>query len=104
MSWRSKEIIRPSTPSVEGIFEAVRDQSATDKSISASETVENGHGRGETRRCWSVEAPHWSTGFDQWRDLKSLILIEAARVVKDQSTTELRYYLSNLPPDAAQAA
>src|SRR5262245_15300135 len=47
---------------VEGIFEAVRDQSATDQSISASETIENGHGRGETRRCWSVEASEWLTG------------------------------------------
>jgi predicted transposase YbfD/YdcC len=89
---------------VEGIFEAVRDQAATDKSISTSQTVENGHGRGETRRCWSVEAPQWLTGFDQWRDLKSLILIEATRVIKDQSSTELRYYLSSLEPDAARAA
>jgi len=88
---------------VEGIFEAVRDQAATDSSISAGETTESGHGRIETRRCWSVEAPEWLTGFDRWRDLKSLILIEATRVIKDRSTTELRYYLSSLEPDAVRA-
>jgi predicted transposase YbfD/YdcC len=88
---------------VEGIFVAVRDQAPADKSISRSETTEHGHGRDERRRCWSVEVPQWLTGCDQWRDLKSLILIEATRTVKDQSTTELRYYLSSLAPDAGRA-
>lgn len=89
---------------VEGIFEAVREADNADDSISTSETVEQHHGRTETRRCWSVEAPPWLTGFTQWRDLHSLILIESTREIKEQRTTELRYYLSSLPPDAERAA
>ena len=89
---------------VAGIFEAVREDDNADDSISTIETVEHNHGRTETRRCWSVEAPNWITGFSQWRDLHSLILVESTREIKGQSTTELRYYLSSLLPDAERAA
>lgn len=89
---------------VRGIFEAVREDDNADGAISTTESVETNHGRTETRRCWSVEAPDWITGFDQWRDLQSLILVEGTREIKERSTTELRYYLSSLPPDAVRAA
>ena len=89
---------------VEGIFEAVRKDPNADSSISTQESVESNHGRIETRRVWSVEAPDWLIGFDQWRDLQSLILVQATREIKDQSTTELRYYLSSSRPDAERAA
>lgn len=89
---------------VEGIFEAVREDNNADDSISTIETVEKNHGRTEIRRCWSVEAPDWLTGFNQWRDLQSLILIESTRVIKEQRTTELRYYLSSLSPNAERVA
>lgn len=51
-----------------------------------------------------MEAPEWLTGFAQWRDLKSLIKIEATRQIKEQQTTEVRYYLANLMPGAERAA
>lgn len=89
---------------VRGIFEAVGEDDNADDSISVSETVETNHGRTETRRCWSIKAPKWLTGFGEWRDLQSLILIEATREIKGQLTTVLRYYLSSLLPDAARAA
>jgi len=89
---------------VKGIFEAVRNIKAPDRPIKPIETIEKGHGRTETRRCWSIEAPDWLMGFDQWRDLNSLILVEARREIKDQQTTELRYYLSSLSADAKRAA
>lgn len=89
---------------VEGIFEAVREDDNADCSISTTESIETNHGRTETRRCWSVEAPNWMTGFSEWPHLQSLILVESTRQIKEQSTTELRYYLSSLPPNAERAA
>lgn len=88
---------------VKGIFEAVREDDNADGLISITESVETNHGRTETRRCWSVEAPNWITGFEQWRDRQSLILVEATREIKEQQTTELRYYLSSLSPNAERA-
>jgi predicted transposase YbfD/YdcC len=55
-------------------------------------------------RGWGVEAPTWITGYDQWRDMQNLILVETTREIKEQCTTELRYYLSSLSPDAVRAA
>lgn len=89
---------------VAGIFVAVRQAKTHDPALRPVETIETGHGRTETRRCWSVEAPDWLTGYEQWCDLHSLILVEATREVKDQQTTETRYYLSSLAPDAPRAA
>jgi len=48
---------------VTGIFEAVREDQNADGALSQTESVEKNHGRTETRRCWSVEAPEWLTGF-----------------------------------------
>jgi predicted transposase YbfD/YdcC len=89
---------------VEGIFAAVLKDDNADGAIKTTESVENDHGRTETRRCWSIAAPDWITGFDQWRDLKSLVMVEARREIKEQQTTELRYYLSSLAPHAERAA
>ena len=89
---------------VEGIFEAVLKDDNADGAIKTTESIENNHGRTETRRCWSIEAPDWITGFDEWRDLKSLILVEATREIKERQTTELRYYLSSLAPNAERAS
>jgi predicted transposase YbfD/YdcC len=89
---------------VEGIFEAVAENDNADHVMSTTERAQTNHGRTETRRCWSVEAPSWLTGFAEWRDLKSLIKIEATREIKEQQTTEMRYYLASLAPDAERAA
>lgn len=88
---------------VAGIFCAVREDANADGSISVSEDRQADHGRKETRRCWSIAAPDWVFEFDQWRDLRSLILIESTRQTKEQKTVELRYYLSSLSPEAQGA-
>ena len=88
---------------IKGVFEAVLNGTASLNPISTAETQDQGHGRIETRRGWSVPAPEWLTGFDQWRDLKSLTLIESTRTIKDQSTVETRYFISSLEPDAPHA-
>jgi predicted transposase YbfD/YdcC len=81
---------------VEGIFEAVVEDQNSDNEISTNETIETNRGRTETRRCWSIEAPDWVTGFEEWRDLKSLVLVEATRQIKEQTTVELRYCLLDI--------
>jgi predicted transposase YbfD/YdcC len=89
---------------VRGVFEAVREVPKTDQTVSRSESVERQHGRTETRRCWSVAAPEWLTGFAEWRDLRSIVMVEAVRTVATKTSTAQRYYLSSLAPDAARAA
>jgi len=79
--------------------------------------VDGGHGRVETRRCWAIEVG--SRGLidsDRWAGVKSVALIETERFeaepdpgeeaqngpVSGATTTEKRYVISSLPPDAEQ--
>ena len=98
---------------VEGIFEAEcaaqekekkSNKRGSSKGADLVETVDHGHGREERRRVLSLEAPEWLGHKAQWRDLKSLIMVEARRKDKDKESTERRYYISSLAPDAQQAA
>lgn len=92
---------------VEGIFNSEYEAQLNEKKSKRQnmiETVDHGHGRKEIRRVLSVEAPEWLGKKEQWRDLHSLIMVEARREVKDEVSTERRYYISSLPPDAKRAA
>lgn len=89
---------------VVGIFDAVRRDDNEDGEIRITESHESGHGRKEFRRCYSIAAPEWLSGLVEWRNLKSLILIEASRETRGKQTKENRYYLSSLRPNARIAA
>ena len=96
---------------VEGIFIAEEDSLRREKKSKSQEsgstlyqTVEQGHGRRETRRVLSVAAPEWLGKKETWQDLRSLVMVEAKREVNGQSSTERRYFISSLAPDAKRAA
>jgi predicted transposase YbfD/YdcC len=59
-----------------------------------------GHGRTEARRCWATSELDWLEGREEWKDLKSVAMVEAERFVGDSLSVETRYYLSSLPNDA----
>lgn len=70
-------------------------------------TVDKNHGRLEIRRYWTVSDPEFISFLDpkgKWAGLQSIGVVEAQRTVGDQTSTELRYYISSLPGDAAQFA
>lgn len=64
------------------------------------ETIEKGHGRIETRRCWQSEDIGWFADKNLWKGLRSFGMVESIRNVKGQCTIERRFYLSSLPLDA----
>lgn len=77
------------------------DQSKAPRAAQAAdfvETIDHGHGRRETRRVYSLSAPEFLSRKEQWRDLKSLIMVEAIREVNDQMSAERRYYIASLAP------
>ena len=68
------------------------------------ETVNAGHGRVETRRCWAVsDLDHirYVDGDGQWPGLNTLVMVEGERLVGGKTTVESRYYISSLPNDAS---
>jgi hypothetical protein len=65
------------------------------------ETLEKDHGRIEHRRCYAFDQLDGLHRPERWPDLKSFVVIESSRSVKDKTTTEQRFYISSLPPEAA---
>jgi predicted transposase YbfD/YdcC len=59
-----------------------------------------GHGRDEFRRCWATSDLSWLEGREEWKDLKSVVMVEAERFIGDALSVETRYYLSSLENDA----
>lgn len=75
--------------------------------LDTAQTVTNGHGRIETRTWTPLADP---TGlsrlpdFKQWKNLRTLIRIQARRQVGDQTRPETRYSLSSLAADSPPLA
>lgn len=98
---------------IERVFERFREQGIEP----GTTDVDGGHGRVETRRCWAMEVGgRGLIDSDRWAGARSIALIETERFEADPSaesgaeagsvggetTTERRYVLSSLPPDATQ--
>lgn len=69
------------------------------------ETVEKGHGRIETRRCWAISDPQglsYIRSLSEWKNLTSVAMVKAERRIGDSVSVEKRYYISSLKGDARQ--
>src|SRR3954451_9929255 len=59
-----------------------------------------GHGRDEFRRCWATSDLSWLEGREEWKDSKSVVMVESERFIGDKLSVETRYYISSLENDA----
>jgi predicted transposase YbfD/YdcC len=66
--------------------------------------IDKGHGRIETRVCDLLplvpQDPLWGDVQQQWRGLRGLARITCTRQIADKVRTEVRYFISSLPPSA----
>jgi predicted transposase YbfD/YdcC len=62
-------------------------------------TTNGGHGRIEQRRIWATSEIAWFSERAKWKGLRSLIRVENTRRVGQETSKELRYYISSLPAD-----
>lgn len=62
-----------------------------------------GHGRIEKRTCYAYSILTHVENIEKWQNLQTIIKIESEIYNKTsgEATTEQRYYISNLPPDAS---
>lgn len=68
-------------------------------SYHTAKTTNGGHGRIEQRRIWTTGEVGWFAERSKWKNLRSLIRVEAKRTVNGQTSCEYRYYISSLPAD-----
>jgi len=57
--------------------------------------TEKGHGRIETRKCWSVENIDWLKHRHDWAGLNSISAVECKRIIGQKESTERRYFISS---------
>jgi predicted transposase YbfD/YdcC len=64
---------------------------------SVSEEWEYDHGRYEVRKCSIIKAQDalLDEHLKVWTDLKTLVKVEATRMIKEKETKEIRYYISD---------
>jgi predicted transposase YbfD/YdcC len=73
------------------------------KAQSVSEETDAGHGRVERRICTVINDLSMIEQKGQWKNLQSLVRIDAERYIKSTGKTEneTRYYISSLPAEAS---
>lgn len=71
---------------------------------SFSQTVEKDHGRIETRRCYAFGQLECLAEPEQWKGLRSFVVLESERMVGAAIAREHRLYISSLAPDAERLA
>lgn len=67
------------------------------------EDREADHGRIETRRICATEWFGWYDGTKDWPGLRTIVQVEARREIADHTSTEHRYYITDLPATDAKA-
>ena len=69
-------------------------------------TVNKGHGRIESRQCWTIADPEFLDYIRNraaWSELKTIVKVHAKRHLGDKISSKVRYYISSLENDAALA-
>jgi predicted transposase YbfD/YdcC len=84
---------------VQELFTSAREQNFKNIEHQFYETVEQGHGRIETRRYWTLGNTEYLIGAEKWRDLKSVGMLESQRTINGTTSIERRYYLLSLESD-----
>jgi predicted transposase YbfD/YdcC len=71
----------------------------------AADDTDAGHGRIDRRQVWATDQIEWLTDEQraEWAGLRSIAAVTATRKMDDGTVQQFRrYYLSSLPPDAAE--
>ncbi|TFG66836.1 MAG: ISAs1 family transposase [Anaerolineales bacterium] len=69
--------------------------------------IGSGHGRVEIRECWTISDPDalaMLADRDRWPGLRSVIRVQATRIIDANCTCETRYYISSLSGETSHLA
>jgi predicted transposase YbfD/YdcC len=66
-------------------------------------TVSKGHGRLETRECWTTCDENYLLYVrdrEEWQGLRTLVMVKTERRLEHKTEHQVKYYISSLPSDA----
>ena len=83
------------------LFQRKKEEDFVCESIDYFEDKNCNHGRKEFRRCWVCNELSSSEVFNQWHDLKAVVMIESQRTVKGETSIDHRYYITSSEKDSS---
>ncbi|MCL2726535.1 MAG: ISAs1 family transposase [Polyangiaceae bacterium] len=89
---------------VEAAFEFPKATGARKKDIETCREESQGHGRHEVRRVTVRRNVECITESDDWKGLRSLVMVERERTIDGKTSHETAYYLSSLSESAPRMA
>ncbi len=89
---------------VSGHFDQQVDDDLDPAEASFHETHNKGHGRVETRRCWTLPVPEDFPVREEWKGLATLIHIQSERRVGNDISVVDRWHISSRAPLSAESA
>jgi len=81
-------------------FESAQADGFRDTRCDQAESVDGDHGRIEVRRVSCSDDIDWMEDKAQWKNLRSVVMVESERTVGERTSLERRYYLTSHKPDA----
>ncbi len=66
------------------------------------ERQNKGHGRDESHQVWVCEELDWLPQLADWKDLKSIVMVQRKTLVEGKNKEERRYYISSLSESPAR--
>jgi len=84
---------------VELLFDDLEESNYTAYEHDYVQTVNKGHGRIETRQCWTISDPDLLghlRGVPDWEKLQTVVRVRAERRIGSDKTVDDRYYISSL--------
>lgn len=88
---------------ITALFDYDRQRNFQEAPYEYVKTVGKDHGRIEVRQCWSTSNPEYLESIrnrQNWKGLKSIVMIESERIIGDKSSVETRFFISSLASDA----
>jgi len=85
------------------LFTVDQDQNFKYASLDYAKTANSGHGRIDIRECWSTSNPEYLKlirNIENWAGLQSIAMIISTRIIGEEQTRYVRYYITTLPSDA----
>jgi predicted transposase YbfD/YdcC len=87
---------------VKDTFDELTERGIPGVAYSFHEEVDGGHGRVETRRIWTTEWTDWCPQRRDWAGLRTFVCVEGERTIDGRTSTDRRYYISDLSGVNAQ--
>jgi predicted transposase YbfD/YdcC len=75
-----------------------------EESFNFYEETGKSHHRIENRKYYVTDAIEWLPNKDDWKDLKSIVMVQSTRETKKKVTVENRFYITSLSPKPELAA